>query len=322
VAVSAVPTFEKGKAFPTRDGYGRGLYLAGRTNADIVALDADLSESTRSLWFGKEHPDRFFNMGIAEQDMVVTAAGMAASGKIAFCSTFAIFMERAFEQVRNAVARPNQNVKIVGSHGGLMTGEDGTSAQAIEDIGLYRLLPHFAVCVAADAVEAEKAVQAMVERPGPAYLRLTRQKVPVLFDDAYRFTWGRGQVLREGRDVTLAACGAVVCESLKAADILAKENVGVEVLNLASVKPLDRELLVQSARKTGLVVTAEDHSVIGGLGGAVAEALGEEAPTPLVRIGLPDRYAESGSPVELYEKYGLSGTQIANAVRGALSKKR
>lgn len=320
--MSAIPTFEKGKAFPTRDGYGRGLYLAGNKNPNIIALDADLAESTRSLWFGKEHPDRFFNMGIAEQDMIVTAAGMASCGKVVFASTFAIFMERAFEQVRNAVARTKKNVKIVGSHGGLMTGEDGTSAQAIEDIGLYRLLPNFAVCVAADAVEAEKAVTAMLEREGPAYLRLTRQKVPVLFEDAHRFTWGKGQVLREGRDVTLAACGALVSESLKAADLLAKENVSVEVLNLASVKPLDRELVVQSARRTGLVVTAEDHSVIGGLGGAVAEALSEEAPTPLVRIGLQDRYAESGSPTDLYEKYGLSGAQIATTVRTALSKKR
>lgn len=320
--MSAIPTFEKGKAFPTRDGYGRGLYHAGKANANIVALDADLSESTRSLWFGREHPDRFFNMGIAEQDMIVTAAGMASTGKIPFCSTFAIFMERAFEQVRNAVARPNQNVKIVGSHGGLMTGEDGTSAQAIEDIGLYRLLPNFAVCVAADAVEAEKAVHAMVEREGPAYLRLTRQKVPILFEDSYKFAWGKGQVLREGRDVTVAACGALVSEALKAADILAKENVSVEVLNAASVKPIDRELVIQSARKTGLVVTAEDHLTTGGLAGAVAEALSEEAPTRMVRVGLHDRYAESGSPTDLYEKYGLSGTQIAATIRGAVAKKR
>lgn len=320
--MNALPTFAKGQAYPTRDGYGRGLVLAGRTDERIIALDADLSESTRSLWFGREHPDRFFNMGISEQDMIVTAAGMASCGKVVFASTFAIFMERAFEQVRNAIARTKKDVKIVGSHGGLMTGEDGTSAQAIEDIGLYRMLPNFAVCVAADAVEAEKAVEAMRTRPGPAYLRLTRQKVPVLFGDDHVFEWGKGQVLREGSDVTLAACGALVSESLAAAEILAKENVSVEVLNLASVKPLDRETLVRSATKTGLVVTAEDHSVIGGLGGAVAEALSEERPTRLVRIGLQDRYAESGSPVELYEKYGLSGKHIAKTVAAAVAQKR
>jgi transketolase len=320
--MSAIPTFERGKAFPTRDGYGRGLYEAGRGDDRIIALDADLSESTRSLWFGREHPDRFFNMGISEQDMVVTAAGMASTGKVVFCSTFAIFMERAFEQVRNAVARTNYNVKIVGSHGGLMTGEDGSSAQCIEDVGLYRLLPNFAVCVPADAVEAEKAVAAMVARPGPAYLRLTRQKVPVLFGNDHTFTWGKGQVLREVADVTVAACGAVVSESLKAAELLTGEGISVEVLNLASVKPLDRELLVRSARKTGLVVTVEDHNIVGGLGGAVAEALAEDAPTAMVRIGVQDRFAESGSPADLYEKYGLSGPKIAQQVRAAMAKKR
>lgn len=318
--MSAIPTFEKGKAFPTRDGYGRGLAIAGAKDARIVALDADLGESTRSWWFGKDHPERFFNMGIAEQDMVVTAAGMASTGKVAFCSTFAIFMERAFEQVRNAVARTNYDVKIVGSHGGLMTGEDGTSAQCIEDVGLYRLLPNFAVVVPADAVEAEKAVAAMVARPGPAYLRLTRQKVPVIFDDSHRFEFGKGQVLREGKDVTLAACGAVVSESLKAADLLAKDGISAEVLNLASIKPLDRGLVAASAKKTKFVVTVEDHNVVGGLGGAVAEALAEEAPTRMLRIGVLDRYAESGSPTELYEKYGLSGAKIATTVAAAIRR--
>lgn len=319
---TALPTFEKGKQFPTRDGYGRGLALAGREDPRIVALDADLCESTRSLWFGREQPARYFNMGISEQDMIVTAAGLASCGKVVFASTFAIFLERAFEQVRNALARTNLNVKIVGSHGGLMTGEDGTSAQCIEDVAIYRSLPNMAICVAADAVEAEKAVAAMVARDGPAYLRLTRAKVPVLFDDTYRFQWGRGQVLREGRDVTLAACGALVSESLAAAEVLAKDGIQAEVLNLASVKPLDRELLLRSAAKTRLVVSAEDHTVVGGLGGAIAEALSEELPTPLARIGVQDRYAESGTPKDLYEKYGLNAAGVANSVRTAMKKKR
>lgn len=323
MAVSgALPTFEKGKGYPTRDGYGRGLALEGRRDERIVALDADLCESTRSLWFGREHPDRYFNMGISEQDMVVTAAGLASTGKIAFASSFAIFLERAFEQVRNAVARPNLNVKLAGSHGGLMTGEDGSSAQCIEDVALYRSLPNFAVCVPADAVEAEKAVHAMLERDGPAYIRLTRGKVPVVFGDDYGFRWGHGQVLREGRDVTLAACGPLVSESLLAAELLARDGTEAEVLNLASVKPIDRRLVATSARKTGLVVTAEDHNVVGGLGSAVAEVLSEDAPTPLVRIGVQDRFAESGSPQDLYDKYGLAGPRVAETVRSALAKKR
>lgn len=320
--MTLAPPFETGKAYATRDGYGRGLALEGQRNPNIVALDADLGESTRALWFGRDHPDRFFNMGISEQDMIVTAAGLASSGKIAFASTFAIFLERAYEQIRNAVDRPNLNVKIVGSHGGLMTGEDGTSAQCIEDVAVYRVLPNFAICVAADAIEAETAVTAMVNRPGPAYLRLTRAKVPLVVGQDHEFQWGKGQVLRQGADVTIAACGALVSESLAAAKTLAQKGIEAEVLNLASVKPLDEALLEKSARRTGLVVTAEDHSIIGGLGGAVAEALAERYPTPMARIGAQDRYAESGSPKELYEKYGLAGPRVAETVERAMAKKR
>lgn len=322
MAVTAIPAFDQGQAFPTRDGYGRGLHREGDKNTRVVALDADLGESTRSLWFGKEHPDRYYNMGISEQDMVVTAAGMASCGKIPFVSTFAIFSERAFEQIRNAVARPKMNVKITGSHGGIMTGEDGASAHAIADVAIYRALPNFVVFVPADAVEAEKAVHAMAERVGPVYMKLTRAKVPVLFGDAHTVTFGKGEVLREGNDVTLGACGALVGEALGAADTLAQEGIEVEVLNLSSVKPLDRELILKSAAKTRLVVTAEDHTVLGGLGGAVAELLSEELPTPIVRIGLQDQYAESGSPKDLYEKYGLSATQVAITVRTAMKRKR
>lgn len=317
--MNALPTFTKGKEYPTRDGYGVGLSAVGASDERVVALDADLGESTRSYWFGKDHPSRFFNMGIAEQDMIVTAAGLASSGKLPYCSTFSIFLERAFEQVRNAVARQNLDVKISGSHGGLMTGEDGTSAQCIEDVALYRSLPNFAICVPADAVEAASAVHAMYARPGPAYLRTTRAKVPILFDSDHRFEWGKGQVLRAGKDVTLAACGALVSESLKAADLAAKEGVDIEVLNMASIKPLDRRLLITSARKTGLVVTAEDHNVIGGLGSAVAEALSEEAPTRLVRLGVQDKYAESGTPKDLYAKYGLDAAGIARSIRSAIA---
>ena len=317
-----LPAFEKGKGFPTRDGYGKGLLLEGRRNPNVIALDADLVESTRAHWFAKEFPHRFWNMGISEQDMVCTAAGMASTGKTVFASTFAIFTERAFEQTRNAVARPNLNVKLVGSHGGIMTGEDGASAQCIEDVAVYRSLPNMAVCVPADAVEAEKAVHAMAERDGPCYLKMTRAKVPVLFDDSYRFVFGKGQRLREGTDLTIAACGALVSESLAAAELLAKEGVHVEVLNVASVKPIDRELVLASAAKTRLVMTAEDHTTIGGLGGAVAELLSDELPTSLLRVGLEDRYAESGTPADLYAKYGLNAAGLVVSAKRALHKKR
>lgn len=320
---SALPVFEKGKGFPTRDGYGKGLALEGRTNPRIVAMDADLVESTRSHWFAKENPTRFWNFGISEQDMVCAAAGMASTGKIAFASTFAIFTERAFEQIRNAVARPRMNVKIVGSHGGIMTGEDGASAQAIEDVAIYRSLPNMKVFVPGDAVEAMKAVSMFAADDGPCYLKMTRAKVPVLFDEATHTTrFGDGERLREGSDVTIGACGALLSEAVAAADLLAKEGVKADVLNLASVKPLARELVLESVSRTGCMVTAEDHSVIGGLGGAVAELLSEERPTPLVRVGMLDRFGESGTPKDLYEKYGFTAPHVATAARQAIKKKR
>lgn len=320
---SQLPVFEKGKGFATRDGYGKGLCLEGRRNPRIVAMDADLVESTRSHWFAKENPDRFWNFGISEQDMVCAAAGMASTGRIAFASTFAIFTERAFEQIRNAVARPRMNVKIVGSHGGIMTGEDGASAQAIEDVAIYRSLPNMKVFVPGDAVEAYKAVPMFAADDGPCYLKMTRAKVPVLFDEATHVTsFGQGQRLREGNDVTIGACGALLSEAVAAADLLAKEGIKADVLNLASVKPLPRELILESASRTRCMVTAEDHNVIGGLGGAVAELLSEELPTPLVRVGMQDRFAESGTPKDLYEKYGFTASHVAAAAKKAIQKKR
>jgi transketolase len=302
----------------TRDGYGKGLLAAGRRHPEIVALDADLAESTRSLWFGKEFPERFFQMGISEQDMVVTAAGLASSGKTAFASTFAIFTERAFEQFRNAVARPNLNVKLIGSHGGVMTGEDGASAHAIVDVSIYRSLPNVRVIVPADVIEAEAAVHAMAADPGPFYMKLTRAAVPVLFKEGHTFQLGKGQRLREGNDVTIAACGALVASALEAAELLAKEGVEADVLNLASIKPLDAELLLKSVTKTKRIVTCEDHSIIGGLGSAVAETLSEKRPTPQLRIGMKDQFGESGSPKELYTKYGFDGPGVAKSVKALL----
>jgi transketolase len=318
---SNVPTkFEK--PAPTRDGYGAGLFREGNADPRIVALDADLAESTRSKWFGDAHPARFFQMGIAEQDMVLTAAGLSTTGHRPFASTFAIFTERAFEVTRNAVARPNLNVKIVGSHGGIMTGEDGASAHAIEDVAIYRALPNFRVVVPADANEAMNAVAALNAFDGPAYLKLTRQKVPVLTAPETRFEIGRWPTLREGSDVTILACGALVAEALAAADLLKPEGLSVRVVNAHTVKPVDLATLERASRDTGAIVTAEDHTVLGGLGGAVAEALGDTVPAPLARVGIQDRYIESGLPTELYEKYGLTGKGIADAVRGVVKRKR
>jgi transketolase len=310
------------KPAPTRDGYGAGLFREGDADPRVVALDADLAESTRSKWFGDAHPGRFFQMGIAEQDMVLTAAGLSTTGLRPFASTFAVFTERAFEITRNAVARPNLNVKIVGSHGGIMTGEDGSSAHAIEDVAIYRALPNFRVVVPADANEAMNAVAALNASDGPAYLKLTRQKVPVLSAPEQPFEIGRWPVLRDGADATILACGALVAEALVAADLLKREGVSVRVVNAHSVKPVDLATLERAARETGALVTAEDHNVIGGLGGAVAEALGDTVPAPLKRVGIQDRYVESGLPAELYEKYGLTGRALADAARDVMKRRK
>jgi transketolase len=310
------------KSTPTRDGYGAGLFREGNADPRIVALDADLAESTRSKWFGDAHPARFFQMGIAEQDMVLTAAGLSSTGLRPFASTFAIFTERAFEITRNAVARPNMNVKIVGSHGGIMTGEDGSSAHAIEDVAIYRALPNFRVVVPADANEAMNAVAALNAFDGPAYMKLTRQKVPVLTAPEQRFEIGRWPTLRDGSDAAILACGALVGEALAAADLLKAEGVSVRVVNAHTVKPVDLATLERASRDTGAIVTAEDHTVIGGLGGAVAEALGDTHPAPLKRVGVQDRFIESGLPTELYEKYGLTGKALADAVRDVMKRRK
>ncbi len=310
----AVPTsFDK--PTPTRDGFGAGLHRVGREDPRVVALDADLAESTRSKWFGDAFPDRFFQMGIAEQDMLTTAAGLAASGLVPFASTFAIFTERAFEIMRNAIARPNLNAKLVGSHGGVMTGEDGSSAHAIEDVAIYRALPNVRVIVPADANQAVHAVAAMASTPGPFYMKCTRAKVPIVHPPDHGFSVGRWTALRDGTDATIAANGPLVAVALAAAATLAAEGVSVRVLDASTVKPVDRDALLAAARETGHVVTAEDHSAIGGLGSAVCETLAEGQPVPVRRVGVPDRYLESGTPDELYAVSGFTASGLAEAVR-------
>ena len=306
----------------TRDGYGKALLELGKINPNVVALDADLSDSTRSEYFAKQFPDRFFSMGIAEQDMIGAAAGLAFSGKIPYASTFAVFSERAYEFTRNVVSRNKLNVKIAGSHAGIFTGEDGKSAQAIEDIAAYRALPNMVVLQPCDAIEAEKMVFALADYKGPSYMRMHRNPVPVIHSSDYKFEIGKGEILKQGKDAVIFATGTLVHEALKAAEILENERIKVYVVNIHTIKPLDVNLVIDLAKKTNCVITAEDHNVIGGLGGAVAETLSENYPCIMKRIGLQDKYAESGKPDELYKKYGLDASSIAEEVMKFVNKKR
>ncbi|HET6399558.1 MAG TPA: transketolase C-terminal domain-containing protein [Candidatus Thermoplasmatota archaeon] len=314
--VTAVPPapWQPGEKVAIRDGYGKGLVALGRLRDDVVALDADLAESTRSHWFAREFPNRFYEMGIAEQDMVVTASGLAHMGKLPFASSFAIFLERGWEQVRNCVARQNLNVKFCGSHGGLMTGQDGSSAHALEDIAIFRTLPSMAVCVPSDAVEAHSAVFAMADRPGPCYMRSTRAAVPVVHEPDHQFQWGKGDIIRDGDDVALMANGPQVNEALEAARKLqAEHGLSARVVALASVKPLDRPLVAKCLRECGFAVTAEDHFITNGLGSAVAESVAEERiDARLGRVGVRDTFTQSGTPQELYRYYELDAQAIAD----------
>jgi transketolase len=299
----------------TRDAYGRALVELGGRLPDLVVLDADLSKSTKTGEFAKVYPDRFFDMGIAEQNLMGTAAGLALAGKIPCASTFAIFATgRAYDQIRNTIAYAGLNVKIVATHAGITVGEDGGSHQALEDIGLMRALPGMTVIVPADATETRKAVEAAVAMKGPCYIRLGRTAVPVLFGDEYRFQIGKAVVLKQGTEAVVFACGIMVSEALKAAEQLAAKGVSVAVVDVHTIKPLDLDLVVDLARRTGAVVTAEEHSINGGLGSAVAEALGEHCPVPLLRLGVRDRFGESGKPAELMEAFGLTAPHIVQAV--------
>lgn len=306
----------------TREAYGRILVELGKRYPDLVVLDADLSKSTKTGEFAKHFPERFFNMGIAEQNLMGTAAGFALAGKIPCASTFAVFaVGRAFDQVRNSIAYPGLNVKIIASHAGITVGEDGASHQSIEDISLMRSLPNMTVIVPADATETAQAVAAAVAHRGPVYVRLGRPAVPVLFGDGYKFRLGRAVVLREGKDAAIFAAGVMVSEALKAAALLAEEGIEPAVVNVPTIKPLDEQLVVDMARETGAIVTAEEHSIYGGLGSAVAEVLGEHCPVPLVRVGIRDRFGESGSPFELLEAFGLTAPYIIQAVRLARERR-
>ncbi len=306
----------------TRVEYGKILVELGAKNKDIVVLDADLSGSTQTARFGKVFQDRFFNLGIAEQDLMSTAAGLASSGKIPFASTFAIFATgRAWEQIRQSIAYAALNVKIVASHGGVTVGEDGGSHQAIEDIALMRVLPNMTVLVPADGIEVKRMVEWAVSYYGPVYIRTSRHPFPVIFDDTFTFQLGKGNILREGRDITLAGIGLMVHHCLEAAQLLADDGISARVLNLSSVKPIDWDLIVASARQTGAFVTAEEHLVTGGLGSAVAEVLVEHYPVPLKRVGLKDTFGTSGKPEALLEHFGLMPQDIVKAAYQAIKHK-
>jgi len=302
-----------------REAYGEALVELGEENRDIVALDADLSGSTRTSKFAERYPERFFNMGISEQDMINTAAGLAVSGKIPFASTFAIFAAgRAWEMIRQSVCYPKFNVKIVASHGGITVGADGASHQSTEDIALMRVLPNMTVIVPADSYETKGAVRFAAYHEGPVYIRLAREKFPVLYNDDYKFQLGKAIVHGSGRDAAIIATGLMVHEAIKAMELLAKQSIEVRVINMSSIKPIDREAIVTAARETGALVTAEEHSIIGGLGSAVAEVLVEECPVPMKRIGVRDLFGTSGSPAELLVHYGLTAQDICQAVQDVI----
>lgn len=310
-----------GKA--TREAYGEALREMGLENKNIVVLDADLSKSTKTNVFAKEFPDRFINVGIAEQNMMGTAAGLAAAGKVPFVSTFAMFAAgRAYEQVRNSICYPQLNVKIAATHAGLTVGEDGATHQAIEDVALMRAIPNMTVIVPADAMETRHAVAWAAKYQGPVYLRLGRMSVPDMFGDGYEFQLGKAVELANGLDVTIIANGVMVGAARRAADELIAAGFSARVLNMHTVKPIDRDAIVKAAKETGAIVTCEEHTIIGGLGSAVAEVLVETVPVPMERVGVMDTFGESGTPDTLLAKYNLTVADVVQAAKRVIMRKK
>ena len=312
------------KKIATREAYGKALADLSSTNKNVVVLDADLSKSTKTADFKAVAPERFFNMGIAEANMMGVAAGLSTCGKIPFVSTFAMFAAgRAFEQIRNSICYPKLNVKVCATHAGLTVGEDGASHQAIEDISLMRSIPNMTVINPADAVETEAAIKAVSEMNGPCYVRLGRMAVSNVNDEStYKFEIGKGVTLAEGKDVTIVATGIMVETALEAKEELAKDGINARVINIHTIKPIDSELIIKAAKETGAIVTAEEHSIIGGLGSAVSEVVSEEWPVPVVKLGVNDTFGESGKPNELLEAYGLTTKELVAKVKKALELKK
>ena len=307
----------------TREAYGDALVEVAQDYPTLVVLDADLAGATKTGNFKKAYPDRFFDCGIAEGNMMSLAAGIAAAGRPVFASSFAMFAAgRAYEQVRNAIGYTHLNVKIGATHAGITVGEDGATHQCLEDVALMRAIPGMTVICPADATETKLAVRAALEMNGPVYLRLGRYAVPVLFDENYKFEIGKGVQMREGTDVTLIGSGLTVSECLNAAELLAAEGISARVINMATIKPIDRDIIIRAAKETGAIVTAEDHSIVGGLGGAVAEVVTETVPVPVVRVGLNDVFGKSGPAGELVKLYGLDGAGIAEKAKQAIALKK
>lgn len=307
----------------TRDGFGEGLVMAGELNDQIVALTADLAESTRIEGFKKQFSERFIEVGVAEQNLVTVASGMAAAGKIPFVSSYATFSPgRNWEQIRTTICYNNQPVKIVGAHAGISVGPDGATHQALEDIAMMRVLPNMIVVVPMDAIEAKKATLAIAVNGKPSYIRLSRDKTPVITTEESPFRLGQAEVLRDGKDVTIVGCGTMMFHCLQAAEELAKDKISTRVINCHTIKPIDEKTILQAAEETGAIVTVEEHQKAGGLGGAVVELLSEHYPVPVRRVGVADHFGESGEPGELLEKFGLDKSGIIKAVLGALRLKK
>lgn len=311
------------KMLGTRDVYGDTLVKLGAENKDIVVLDADLSASTRTAKFAQVYPERFFNMGIAEQDLISTAAGLATCGKVPFISTFAVFLTgRAWDQIRQCVCYSEQNVKLVSTHAGITVGEDSATHQANEDIALMRVLPNLTIICPADGIETAKVIEAVVRHKGPVYVRLARSKFPVIYDEDYQFQIGKSDMLRDGTQATIIAIGIMVSQSLKAAEQLCEQGIDVRVINMSTIKPIDAKAIHRAALDTGAIVTAEEHSIIGGLGSAVAEVVGEsDLPCPIKRVGTMDCFGVSGKPEELLEKFCLGVKDIIKATKDIIKRK-
>ena len=312
---------DKGKTSSIRKAFGKTLTHAGELNKNLVVLDADLACSTQTKIFQEQYPERFFDCGIAEQDMIATAAGLAAAGKTVFAASFAVFATgRTYDQIRNSVCYSNLDVKIIGTHGGITVGEDGATHQALEDISLMRGLPNMSVIIPADCKECEEVIKYAATHKGPMYIRIARSNVPDIFDESYNFDINKAKVICEGSDITLFTNGETLSEAIIAAQELKKDNISVRVLNVPVIKPLDRKTIIESAKKTKFVITVENHSIIGGLGTAICEALSEEYPTKVYRIGIEDEFGQSGEANELLKYYGLDSESITNKIKELYKK--
>lgn len=307
---------------PTRDGYGEALLILGEENPEVVVLDADLARSTRSDWFWNKYPERFFDIGIAEQDMLGTAAGLALGGKIPFATTYGVFIAgRAWEQIRNTICYPNLNVKIAGAHGGISVGPDGATHQALEEVALMRVLPNMRMIIPCDAIEARKATLAAAETYGPVYLRFARSATPIITKEEDIWQMGKAYQLRAGGDVTIIGYGPILYEALQAADELEKAGIACRVINMHTVKPLDEDAIIKAARETGAIVSVEEHQLLGGCGSAIAQVVVRNEPVPMEMVAVMDTFGESGQPDELADKYGLTKADIINAVKKVLRRK-